>query len=139
MNEITVREMAKEEAPLLVKYLYEHRKTNQVDLSPFRANQVRVYVAEDNTGILAFFPIQYIYMYGALAPQPGLEPFRLARACAAITEHLKKQAVRENISTVVLLPSDARFSAFLQNELGYEPVSRETLQMKFNYPKTETA
>lgn len=140
MNEIMVREMAEAETPLLVKWLYEHRKTNLVDLTPFRKQQVRVYVATDKTGILCFFPIQMVYSFDALAPQPGLEPFRLARACEEMTKHLKKQAAKENISTVILQPSDARFSAFLQNELHYEPVTRETLQMKFEYEKpTETA
>ena len=138
MNEILVREMTKDETPLLVRWLYEHRTTNKVDLTPFRQNQVRVYVTEDKTGILCFFPIQMYYSFDAAAPRPDLEPFRMARACQAITEHLKKLAVKENIGTVILQPSDARFSEFLQSELGYKLVTRETLQMKFEFSNTST-
>lgn len=139
MNEIQIREMDKSEVPLLIKWLCAHRDVNLVDLEPFRRNQVRIYVAEDETGVLCFIPIQMYYSFDALAPRPDLAGFRLARVCEKMTEHLKTQAKEENISTAILQPSDATFSEFLQT-LGYEPVIRETLQMKFNEKKlTETA
>ena len=132
MNDITIREMNPSETPTLVRWLYEHRDTNLVDLEPFRRNQVRVYVAEDSTGILCFIPIQMYYSFDALAPRPDLAAFRMSKVCEKMTEHLKAQAQKENISTVILQPSDAKFSKFLQDELGYDLVTRETLQMKFD-------
>ena len=131
MNTITIREMRPEETPLLVKWLYAHRDVNHVDLEPFRRNQVRVYVAEDETGILCFIPVQAVYMYDALAPRPDLGAPRTAKVCAAITEHLKGLAAVENVSNILVRPNDAKFSHFLQG-LGYEETTRETLQMNFN-------
>ena len=138
MNDVTVREAVREDIPQMVEWLYAHKTVNEMDLQPFRDNQCRIFVVEDQTGILCYVPVQYLYMFGALAPRPDLAPFRLAKVCSAMTEHLRKQAVAENISTVILQPSDAKFSGFLQSELGYKLVTRETLQMKFDFSNTST-
>jgi hypothetical protein len=131
MNEITIREMKPEEAPLLVKWLYEHRQVNLVDFEPFRKNQVQIYVAEDKTGILCFIPIMHVYKFDALAPQPELAPFRLAKVCEEMIGFMKEKAAKENVPSIWVQPSDAHFSEFLQ-ERGYDRVERETLCMNFN-------
>jgi hypothetical protein len=139
MNEITIREMRADETPLLVRWLYEYRETNLVDLTPFRKNQVRVYVAEKPDGPVYFFPVRFDYHFDAGAPRPGVSSFELAQAFSAMNEFMKGLAATENVGNAFVEPSDARFSAFLQ-KLGYQPVTRETLQMKFNELKpTETA
>jgi hypothetical protein len=135
MNEIHIREMEKSEIPLLVRWLYRHKDVNQFNLEPFRQNRVRIYVAEDTSGILCFIPIQFVYMYDALAPRPGLAAFRLAKVFQAMSEHLMKEAERENIGQVLAQPNDDKFSAFLQEEIGYKLITRETLQLLFSDQK----
>ena len=133
MNDIRIREMTADETPLLLKWLYEHRKVTQLDLEVYRKNQVQVYVAEDETGILCFIPIQFLYKFDAIGPRPALAAFRLARTFQAMTEFMKDKAAKENIGAVLLQPSDAAFSEFLQSDtLGYERLERETLVMDYN-------
>ena len=140
MNEITVREVTREEIPQMVEWLYAHKQINQLDIQPFRDNQCRIFVVEDQTGILCFIPVQYLYLYGALAPRPDLAPFRMERVCEEMTRHIKKLAKEENIGAIIVQPSDNQFSKCLQN-LGYGPITQETLSMKFGQEKksTETA
>lgn len=140
MNEIKIREMKPDETPLLVKWLYEHRKVNFVDLEPYRRNQVQVYVAEDETGILAFIPIVYVYKFDALGPRPGLAAFRLARIFEEMNKFMKDKAAKDNIGLALVQPSDAAFSEFLQSDLiGYEHLECETLFLNFNKNKSEMA
>lgn len=134
MNNIAIREMTKEETPLLIKWLYERRKVNLVNLEPFRKNQVRIYVASDETGILAFIPIQFVYRYDALATRPGLPSISVSKVCQEMTKFIKEKAEEENIGEIWVQPSDETFSEFLQN-LGYGRVERETLCMNFDAEK----
>lgn len=138
MNNIRIREMDAAEMPLFVEWLYAHREVNRFNPEPFRKNQVRIYVAEDESGILCFIPIQFVYMYDALAPRPNLAAFRLARVFQKMSEHLMQEAARENISQVLVQPSDTKFSEFLQTEIGYKPVTQETLQLIFDDFKEKT-
>lgn len=138
MNNIHIREMEPSETPLFVKWLYAHKAINHFNPKPFRKNQVRVYVAEDESGILCFIPLQFVYMYDAIAPRPDLAAFRLAKVFQKMSEHLMQEAARENISQVLVQPSDAKFSEFLQNEIGYRIVSQETLQLIFDDFKEKT-
>ena len=137
MNKVTIREMLSSETPQLVQWLYAHKDVNQVNFETFRKNQVRVYVAEDETGILAFIPIQFVYRYDALAPLPGISSLRLAKACEAMTEFIKNKASEENIGEIWVQPSDIQFSKFLQH-LGYAPITQETLCMHFNMKSEST-
>jgi hypothetical protein len=137
VNEIKIREMDKSETPLLVRWLYLHKETNLVDFEPFRRNQVRIYVAEDPTGILCFIPVRCDFHYDAIGPRPDLADFRLARAFQAMNEFLVRQAKEDNVGKIVAEPSDTRFSAFLQNELGFKENTRTVLE--FNVNKMETA
>lgn len=135
---INIREMKKEETPLLVKWLYENRKTNLVNLEPFRKNQCRIFAVEDETGILAFVPIQFVYRYDALAIRPNLSSISISKVCQKMTEFVKEKSKDENIGEIWVQPSDEKFSKFLQN-LGYDKVERETLRMNFITPKTAEA
>lgn len=138
MNSIHIREMLPSETPLLVKWLYEHREVSQLDLEPFRKNQVQIYVAEDETGILCFIPVMYVYKFDAIGPRPALASFRLGRVFKEMTEFMEKKAAKDNIGLVLLQPSDEKFSEFLKTEdLGYEQLSKDTLFMDFN-KKSET-
>lgn len=138
MNTIRIREMKISETPLFVEWLYAHKNINHFNPKPFRNNQVRIYVAEDESGILCFIPLQFVYMYDALAPRPNLAAFRLAKVFQKMSEHLMQEAARENISQVLVQPSDSQFSEFLQNEIGYKPVTQETLQLIFDDFKEKT-
>lgn len=138
MNDINIREMLPSEVPLLVKWLYEHKNISQLDLEPFRKNQVQIYVAEDETGILCFIPIMYVYKFDAIGPRPDLASFRLGRVFKKMTDFIKEKAAQENIGAILLQPSDSKFSEFLKTDsLGYETLTRETLFMDFN-KKTES-
>ena len=138
MNDIRIREITKNEIELFVEWLYAHKDVNRMDLDVFRKNQAQIFCAYDETGILAFFPVQFLYYLGALSPRPDLAPFRLAKACQAMTEFMHKKAAEDNISHAIVHPSDDKFSAFLQSDaLGYEKLEQETLVMTFD--KSETA
>jgi hypothetical protein len=137
MNSITIREMNPSETPLLVKWLLEHKETNQVNFEPFRKNQCQIYVAEDKTGILCFIPIMHIYKFDALAPKPDLAAFRLAKVCEAMTNFMKSKAAKENVNSIWVQPSDVHFSEFLRS-LGYGIVDKETLCMVFNMKSEST-
>jgi hypothetical protein len=132
MTEIKIREMRADETPLLVKWLYKHRETNLVDLEVFRKNQVRIFVAEDEEGVICFIPIQAIYMYDALAPRPDIKPEQLASAFANMNTFLWKLAREENVGKVLVQPSDKKFSEFIQRHFDFVPVIRETLELNFN-------
>lgn len=138
MNTIHIREMKSSETPLFVEWLYAHRDVNHFNPEPFRKNQVRIYVAEDESGILCFIPLQFVYMYDALAPRPNLAAFRLAKVFQKMSEHLMQVAAQENIRQVFVQPSDAKFSEFLKEEIGYETVNQETLRLVFDDFKEKT-
>jgi hypothetical protein len=132
MNKAKIREMTEDETPLLVRWLYKHRETNLVDLEPFRKNQVKVFVAEDEFGVICFIPIRAIYLFDALAPNPGAGEAELAMAFKAMQEYLIEDAKEHNVSKALVQPSDAKFSKFIQKHFNYSPIVRETLEFNFN-------
>lgn len=132
MNKVKIREMLPDETPTLVRWLYKHRETNLVDLEPFRKNQVKVFVAYDEVGIICFIPIRAIYLFDALAPNPGAGETELALAFKAMQQYLIEDAKEYNVSKALVQPSDPKFSKFIQRHFAYTPVTRETLEFNFN-------
>lgn len=127
-----IRPMEKSETPQLVQWLYVHKDVNQVNFDVFRRNQVRIWVAEDENGIVAFFPIQSVYMYDALAPRPNVETERLRAAAHAMEEYLDSLSQEENVSKILVQPNNQSFSNFLQKRLGYSD-THPTLERHFKY------
>jgi hypothetical protein len=132
MMGVTVREMTKEETPLLAKWLYAHRDVNRVDLEPFRRNQVKIYVMEDETGIICFIPSSTVILLGALAPRPGVESDRLKSAFYAMDEFLAAKAREDNIQMTLVQPNDTNFAAFLKNKLKFDSFVPEILYLNYN-------
>src|SRR5271154_3094378 len=123
MTPIKIREMRSDETPLLVRWLYEYRKTNLVDMEPFRKNQMRIFVAEQGSEIVCFIPVRMVYWYDALAPNPEVDNGRLASAFSAMHDYLLQDAKENNVGKAYVQPNDAKFSEFIQQHFDFLPVT----------------
>ena len=125
--------MRADETPLFVRWLYEHKDVNLFDATPFRKNQVKIYVAEDESGILNFIPVHLVFHFGSLAPRPDLEPYKQVKCFQAMQEYMLAEAQKNNMSYMFVVPSDVQFADFLEEmKWEYEPKT-----MKLNVNKAE--
>ena len=135
MKEITIRELRPDETPLFVKWLYANREINKFDPEPFRRNQVKIYVAENDTEILNFFPVHITFLLGANSPKPDMAPITQTRCILAFREFMIKKCHELNVSDFYVQPSDVHYADVLK-KMGCE-TAPETLRFNVNKTKTE--
>jgi hypothetical protein len=135
MKEITIREMRPDETPLFITWLYANRGTNKFDPEPFRKNQVKIYVAENETGILNFFPVHLVFLFGANSPKPDMAPITQTRCILAFKNFMIEKCKELNISDMYVQPSDVHYADVL-SKMGCE-VAPQTLRFNVNKTKTE--
>jgi hypothetical protein len=136
MTEIKIREMLPSETPLFVQWLYANREKNLFDAEPFRRNQVKIYVAENDTEILNFFPVHITFLLGANAPKPDMASITQTRCILAFREFMIKKCKELNVSDFYVQPSDVHYADVL-TKMGCE-VAPQTLRFNVNKTKTES-
>jgi hypothetical protein len=113
-------------------WLYENRDKNNFDPAVFTNNQSKIFCAFDSDGVIAYFPVSVSLYYGALAPLPGVDDGRLARAMDALAHVLVYRAFEDGIADIFVQPNDERFADFLRKQGNFRDAKQPVLQLHLN-------
>jgi len=121
-----------EEKKLLAEYLYANRKENRFDPELFQKNQVKVYVAYNDEGIQAFFPVRLSYTLESIATKPDLSPITHAKALVAMQTVLANKAAENNVADAMFVTYDEDVLKFAEHSGGWKKVIVPMLNLKFS-------
>jgi hypothetical protein len=132
-NQVWVRPMndTPEERKMLAEFLYRCREQNRFDPSIFTKNQVKVFVAYDQEGIVGFIPVRLSYKLESLSWRADVSPVTQSKALLAVQQVLGCKAAENNIPDVYATTTDPTLIRFAEH-YGWETVDMPVIKLKFS-------
>jgi hypothetical protein len=101
------------ESKLFIQWLYDQRELNKFNPRLITYEQVLVFTLFDGTGILGFMTVGVDLVADCWCFRPDLGDGDKARALKSAQHFLVAKAFEQNVSTVLIRPSDERYGAFI--------------------------
>jgi hypothetical protein len=114
----------------LAEYLYANREKNRFDPEIFKRDQVKIYVAFDDSGVVGFIPVVNGNQVESLAFRPGLSPITEAKALQAWQHVFVYHAFENNIPDAFFVTFDETVQEFA-GRYGWKPVVVPMLNLRF--------
>ena len=127
-NHIFVRPAKAEDTQKFVDWSLEN-PNNGFDPEVAKRSTTLVLAAYDKTGVLAYQPVQQVFMLEALAPRPGEDKLRIAAAMKEFTQAIVTQCHLKDIGEVYFLGTDAGTDAMATNH-AFEKLPYSVYRMR---------
>ena len=117
---VTVGDMTEQDKENFVKWSYEYRATNLMDVNVLSYPRTIMLIAEDEDGPILFVTVQPVLLLDSLTPRPETSPRKKALALYKISELLKQVSKDSNIPEEYLFTQDTAYAKTVMRHGGFE-------------------
>jgi hypothetical protein len=129
MKPVFVRSARKDESDRFKEWALANAEKNGLDLGVLTYPSTTVLCAFDETGPLAYLPVQQPAFMESLAPRPGLTDHDRAMVFKALTQTLVTQCASSGKGEIYFLASDKDTAEFAENH-KFEKVPYAVYRLK---------